>query len=135
MMIPSGAKAIIDARRRGMKPADMIIVSLIGPVDEANPTVLANPGSEYDWRWSVGLKICVFVDQKTADKAKSVLLAIGRERPDWLALWHVDRYEGGQAWVLPTVASIDKPKSLWQYALTYLSWEPLQSTDFARMAP
>ena len=61
-MIAKNAQPIIDARLRGKKPADMVIVSLVGPVGMENPTVFADPAQQYDWRWCRGLDVCVYLD-------------------------------------------------------------------------
>lgn len=42
-IIPHGAQRIIDARQKGMKPAELVLVSLIGRLNENNPTVYADP--------------------------------------------------------------------------------------------
>lgn len=132
MTLPNGADAILAVRKRGMKPSDMVIVSLIGPLDERNTTVLANPDAAYDWRWTIGLKLCVFVNTATAQKAKATLMAIGKSCPDSLLLWNVDQYAGAYVSALPILDCIDKPKSLWQYRLNVLAWLDCENKDFER---
>ena len=131
MTLPNGAQPIIDARKRGLKPSELIIVSMIGPTGENNQTVYVNPDAAYDWRWAVGLQICVFVNAQTKDKAKAVLLALGREYPTFLALWNVDLFRGAQVWALPVVDDIEKPKSQWRHRLDFLPWFEFQNHDFA----
>jgi hypothetical protein len=48
-MIAQGAERIVEARRKGLKPGEMIIVSLIGRVNEQNHTVYANSRKQFDW--------------------------------------------------------------------------------------
>lgn len=129
MNIPNGAQAVIDARKKGFKPAELLVVSLIGRVDELNHTIHANPTASYDWRWVVGLKACIFtragIDWKAT--AKSISLA----HPDWLAVYDVDQFIGGEVSFLPLVDDIEKPKSQWRYRLHFLPWLPCQNKEFA----
>jgi hypothetical protein len=129
MILPNGAKQVVDARKRGFKPAEMLIVSLIGPVDELNHTIFANPAGEYDWRWMVGLDACVFVRQGV--DWRPVTMAIARAKPRWLGLYDVDRFQGADVWALPKVADIDKPQSQWRYQLEFMPWLSFQNKEFA----
>ena len=57
MTLPYGAKTILEARINGQRPADLLIVSLVGAVDESNPVIVAKPDAKYDWRFLlVGLR-------------------------------------------------------------------------------
>jgi hypothetical protein len=56
------AQSILDARMVGMKPADAVLVSMVGALPWPNPTVYAEPGVRYDWRWAEGMdRICLVV--------------------------------------------------------------------------
>lgn len=46
--MPYGAQEIADLRAIGKRPADMVLVSLIGPLRELNPVVVARPERRYD---------------------------------------------------------------------------------------
>lgn len=51
------AQALIDLRMRGIRPELPILVSLVGPLDFANLTLLAEPKCRYDWRVLGGLEV------------------------------------------------------------------------------
>lgn len=129
MILPQGAKDIVAARMNGLKPADMIIVSLIGPPREANPTVYVNPTAAYDWRWAVELKLCIYTNQRTPwlETAK----AIAGARPEWLGLWDVDAFQGADVYALPRVDDIAKPASQWRWELHFMPWLGFQNYQFA----
>lgn len=136
MTLPMGAQAILTARKRGMKPADMIIVSLVGQVQdkmiqECNPTVYANPkaSSPYDWRWAVDLKLCVY--KNLLIDWRPTAMAIARSRPAWLGVWDVDALEGADLCALPKVEDIEKRAELWRWDLHVLRWLQFQNYQFA----
>lgn len=129
MIIPNGAEKVIDARKRGFKPDEMLIVSLVGKVHELNHTIYANPDTEYDWRWLVGLDVCIYLKQGMNWKA--VTLAIAQARPRWLGIYDTARFQGAQVWALPMVADIEKPSTQWRYQLDFLPWLAFQNEQFA----
>lgn len=129
MTIPNGAQEIIAVRKKGMKPAELIIVSLIGKLDELNHTIYANPGANYDWRWSVGLKIVLFT--KPGVDCKPILKAIARSKPEWLAIYDVDQFKGAEVSLWPLVDDIDKPASLWRYKLHFFPWNKFENERFS----
>ncbi|MFC7518713.1 hypothetical protein ACFQUU_27250 [Herbaspirillum sp. GCM10030257] len=134
--LPSGAKAIVDMRLKGEKPADMLIVSLVGKVQDKliqqmNPTVYANakPAVPYDWRWVVQLKLCIYTNPLTDWRQTAATIA--KHRPEWLGLWDVDTFEGGELYLLPKVEDIEKPKQQWRWDMHFLPWLPFQNHQFA----
>lgn len=129
MTLPSGAKEILDARKRGFKPADLVLVSLIGKLQEENPIVYANTDAEYDWRWCVGLKLCIFIKPKT--DWKKTTMAIAMQRPEWLAIYDVDRFVGSDVCALPTVESIELPKARWRWELSFIPWLKFENEAFS----
>lgn len=128
-MIPFGAQRIIDARQKGMKPAELVLISLIGRLNEKNPTVYADSRREYAWFWARGLKVCVFAS--TGLNWRPVALAIASERPSALHLWDADRREGADVFLLPNMADLDRPRSEWRLNLDFLPWLPFQNEEFA----
>ncbi|AKJ28782.1 hypothetical protein [Caldimonas brevitalea] len=58
---PRNAQAIVEARARGLRPADLVVVSLVGALDWSNPTVYADPAERYSWGWARGLDLIVAV--------------------------------------------------------------------------
>lgn len=128
-MIAAGAQQILNARQKGLKPAEMILVSLIGRINEPNHTVYANPKTRYEWLWVRGLQICIYATKevKWTDTARS----IASERPSYLAIWDADRHEGSEVHLLPNPADIHKPQSEWRWDLDFLPWLPFQNREFA----
>lgn len=132
MTIPNGSQAIIDLRKKGLKPNELILVSLIGPTGESNHTVFANPDAVYDWRWTVGLQVCLMVNEATRRRTKEILLAIGKEHPEQLHIWNVDLYKGVRVSPpLPRVEDIEKPKSQWRWMLDFTAWSERENEKFA----
>jgi hypothetical protein len=128
-MIPTNAKPILDSRKNGLKPAEMILVSLIGRINESNHTVFANPRKAYDWLWARGLQICIYT---SADVIwRDVARAIASQRPSFLAVWDADRKEGANVYLLPDPANIQKPQAQWRWNLDFLPWLPTQNQEFA----
>jgi len=129
MNLPNGAKQVIDARKRGFKPAEMLIISLIGPTQEANHTIYASPQGDYDWRWLVGLDACIFVNGKTDWKEITRKIAAANLR--WLGLYDADKFQGADVWYLPAVEDIAKPKNQWRYRISFLPWLEFQNNEFS----
>ena len=129
VIIPNGAQKVIDARKRGFKPAEMLIISLCGTVNELNHTIYANPDADYDWRWMIGLKACIFV--KSGVKWRKQTMDIARANPDWLGFYDVDRFEGAEVWAGPFVDDIEKPSSQWRWKLNFIPWMPSQNREFS----
>ncbi|QDD65555.1 hypothetical protein EJD96_16020 [Herbaspirillum seropedicae] len=129
--IPKGAHQIIDARKRGMKPDELILVSLVGPVAEANHTVFVNPTGSYDWRWVIGLKLCLMVNEQTREAALDLLLTIGQDSPAQLHVWNVDQFKGARAVVLPNPADIEKPRASWRWGREFSPWSDFDNENFA----
>lgn len=127
-MIATNAEAILAARMKGLKPADMVIVSLVGPVGMDNPTVFAKPEVAYDWRWVRGLDVCLYLndDQEWPDLLKSVAL----QRPEHLSLWSHSGEWGAKVYLIPSATDIAKPVRSWKYELDFLPWLDFQNKDF-----
>lgn len=128
-MIPAGAREIVNARRAGMKPADLVIVSLVGKLNELNPIIYANPEAQYDWGWARGLQLCIFLRAGVA--WKETALTVARADPAWLAVWDVDQFQGAEAYALPTAESLDRPRARWDWRLSFIPWMKCQNEEFA----
>lgn len=128
-MIPANALPIIEARKKGLKPADLILVSLIGRLNEKNHTVYAAPGRDYDWRWCRDIAVIVFAAPGVI--WRPCVASIAACLPSYLGIWDADRREGAQVWRLPRVDDIEKPKGQWRWELDFLPWLPFQNQEFA----
>ncbi|KVU10678.1 histidine ammonia-lyase [Burkholderia ubonensis] len=51
------AQSLIDLRMRGIRPELPILVSLVGPLEFENVTLIADPKARYDWRVIGGLEV------------------------------------------------------------------------------
>lgn len=51
------AQGLIDLRMRGVRPELPILVSLVGPLEFVNLTLIADPKGRYDWRVIGGLEV------------------------------------------------------------------------------
>ena len=105
MTPPIGAAQILQARMAGNKPADLVIISLVGPLAEANPVIQAT-GHAHDWRFCRGLKVCVF--GKVGTPNRQVAIAIGSQFPAWLGVWDVESREGADVIAHLKDAAMDK---------------------------
>lgn len=93
--LPYGAREIVEVRMTGKRPADMVLVSLIGPLRELNPVVIANPTRCYDWRFTARLEVLI-VANTTTDKGqvKRVVDAVLQHEPGYLGVWFANRQSG-----------------------------------------
>lgn len=123
------AQEILSARMRGLKPADMVIISIVGPVGAENPTVFARPETPYDWRWVRGLDVCLYMndDQEWPDLLKEIAM----NRPEFLSLWNHGGQWGAKVYLIPTASDISKPVRAWKYELDFLPWMDFQNKEFA----
>lgn len=126
--LPPGAEPILKARLKGMKPADMVIVSMTGPVFAENPVVQIKFGETYDWRWVRGLDVCLYIDDDT--DWFLVLKEIALQRPEHLSLWTPKGQWGAKVYLIPTAADVEKPVRLWRYELDFLPWMDFQNKDY-----
>lgn len=129
MTVASGAKPIVDARMKGKRPAELIVVSLVGKTEESNHTVYCRPDAPYDWRWVAGLQLCIYANLRTP--WRQIAMDIARRKPQWLGLWDVEAFEGTDVYALPRVEGIEKPASQWRWDLHFIPWLPFQNHEFA----
>jgi hypothetical protein len=129
-MIAQGAKEILQARMRGRRPDSMVMVSLIGRIETANPVVYASLEHDYDWRWAHGLDVCLWVGDDPAWGA--VAKAIAMARPAYLCAWHPAANWGAKVYLMPTPEDLAKAPRLWVQELDFLPWLESQSRDFAQ---
>lgn len=127
-MIAPNAQPILDARLRGLKPDELVLISLIGNIGAANHTVRAIPATAYDWRWARDLELCVYVGEQ--QDWVGILKAIAMQRPAYLGLWNTAERWGAQVYLIPTAEDIAKPVRQWAYELDFLPWLDFQNNDF-----
>ena len=98
--LPYNGAQILELRKQGKRPADMLLVSLIGWLGSPNPCVLAHADRAYDWRFLSGLDVLLVADSKiNSQQVKATVDAILAQRPEYLGLWIADRQEGAHiAW-------------------------------------
>ena len=93
--LPYGASKILELRKSGKKPADMVLVSLIGPLREVNPVVIVRAEAAYDWHFLAGLDVMLVLDTKIAPATfAKVLAAIQSVGPAYLGAWFANHQDG-----------------------------------------
>lgn len=93
LSIPYGGAEILELRQNGKRPADMVLVSLIGPLRELNPVVIAKPDRSYDWRFLAGLPVLVINTTQT-NGLSGVVTSIEATHPESLSVWFADQQNG-----------------------------------------
>lgn len=91
--LPYGAAEIVALRSTGKRPADMLLISLIGPLRETNPVIVAQPSRSYDWRFLVALPTLIVASTDTPNLA-GIVKAIDAAAPSSLSVWFADRQDG-----------------------------------------
>lgn len=91
--LPYGAREIAELRSTGKRPADLILISFIGPLCEQNPVIVAKPGRAYDWRVLLGLSVALVVTTDTPHLA-GIVKVIDSASPSSLSVWFADRQDG-----------------------------------------
>jgi hypothetical protein len=123
------AEPILAARRRGLKPDQMVMVSLVGGIETGNIVVFADPGVEYDWRWARDLDICVWIGEQP--NWAPTVKAIAQAQPDYLCVWHQGQGWGARAHLFPLLEDVaNKPRQSWSWELDFLEWLDFQNRDF-----
>lgn len=119
-MIAPGADSIIKERLRGFRPADTVVVSLVGPFAVDNPVVMPEVGKQYDWRWIKGLDVALLI--ASSIDWKQTAFDIKQASPEYLCLWDIHSHRGAQIVWKPYTT---KPPSLsvelrgWHFGLDY----------------
>lgn len=91
--LPYGAREIAALRSAGQRPSDLILVSLIGPLRESNPVVIAKADLTYDWRFLIGLSVAVVATTETP-YMPLIVQAIEAAAPRSMAVWFADQQDG-----------------------------------------
>lgn len=102
-LLPYGGKEIAELRAIGKRPADMVLVSLIGPLREENPVLIAKPGRTYDWRFLVGLDVLLVAKTtQPADMVRKISDEMQGSSTNWLGIWFADCQDGlSLSWSCP----------------------------------
>lgn len=125
-MLPTGSKPIVEARIAGKRPADLLIVSMVGRVPETNPVILADGD---DWRFLEGLEVCVFT--KRGKPFRELCKQIAFNGPKSLWLWDVENWEGAtvRLWLDPDKI-YKKRFTIDDYMLDIDPWGRIANRDF-----
>lgn len=91
--LPYGAREIAELRSTGQRPADLVLISFLGPLRETNPVIVAQPSRGYDWRFLVGLSVAVVVETDTQNIA-GIVKTIEAAKPVSLSVWFADKQDG-----------------------------------------
>jgi hypothetical protein len=91
--LPYGAAEIVALRSTGKRPADLLLISLVGTLRETNPTIIAQPSRSYDWRFVVALPVLIVATTDTPCLA-GIVKEIDIAAPAALSVWFADRQNG-----------------------------------------
>ncbi|UCV01744.1 hypothetical protein [Dechloromonas denitrificans] len=91
--LPYGAAEIVALRTAGKRPADLLLISLIGPLSETNPVIIAQPSRSYDWRFVVALPVLIVATTETPHLS-GIVKAIDTAAPAALSVWFADQQDG-----------------------------------------
>jgi hypothetical protein len=91
--LPYGAAEIVAMRSSGKRPADMLLISLIGPLRETNPVIVAQASRSYDWRFVVALPVLIVAKTDTPNLA-GLVKVIDAAAPAALSVWFADQQDG-----------------------------------------
>jgi hypothetical protein len=127
--LPKNARLILQARMKGLRPSDMVIVSLVGTVSSTLPLVQADSCVDYDWRWAHGLDVCLYVPN-VAEHWAPTLMSIALTRPRHLNIWNPRDEWGAHVYLVPSAEDVVKPVPMWKYELDFLPWLDFQNQDF-----
>lgn len=127
-MIATNADKIIAARMKGMRPADMVIVSLEDHLKTNNPVVYAKDNIAYDWRWVRGLDICVYI--KDSNNWAPMVKAIAQQMPEYLCVWNFSAEWGAQVVLILADGDLDRHRRHWRYDIDFRIWMDFQNSDF-----
>lgn len=94
--LPYGGLEIENLRRAHKRPADMVLVSLVGLLrQEANPLIVASPKRDYEWGFLTGLEVLLIANsQLETSIVRRFLKAISNVKPAYLGLWIADKQDG-----------------------------------------
>lgn len=94
--LPYGAESILTLRKNGRRPAEMVLVSLVGPLyGETNPVVIAKAVRQYDWRFLIDLEVLVVTNEiEDRHTIRQTIGALKAVSPSYLGLWFGDRQNG-----------------------------------------
>jgi len=136
-MIAPGASHIVKVRMRGYRPADAVLVSLIGNTGFVNTTVLPEPGQQYDWRWIKDLDVILFVSRKTA--WRELALALKLAEPEHLRLWDIEHKRGANVYWTPIFPAdgVSQPANTvlvrdWYFGLDFSPFHEEENKEFAQ---
>ncbi len=128
-VMPYGALPILRARKCGQRPADMVLISMIGALPgESNPVVIADKPVTYEWGWLKGLHACFWTHPK-GYSSKHILDAY-KANPAALYLWDCVNLKGYDIMVLPSLDSISRPHDEWVWRVHADRWLPSAEREF-----
>lgn len=91
MNLPRNGQALVDLRMRRMVPDLPVLISLVGPLEFNNVTLLSDAGVGYDWRAISALEIEVFTNVSIPfAKVLRTLADLAAAVPDRMVLTFVD---------------------------------------------
>lgn len=131
--MPKGGQEIFNIRKSGKRPADIILISNDGALNnELNPIVIVETNVKYDWRFLIGLPFVFFgkVDESMLEHMENVCKALKGYLPTKQMLWDSENQSGVFYWYLPDEKTIHLHTSEWLWEFSFSEWSQAQNNDF-----
>lgn len=106
MILPEGGREILEARKRGLAPADPVIVDFTGSRMNAEPLINADPVRRYDWRFLKGLPVYV-VTRNDVPTINSFLADIAKVSKGPVEVYYPNINNGETVYWSPSMSSVD----------------------------
>lgn len=116
-MIAPGGEKILAMRRRGQRPGEDVVLSVIGPLD-VEWLVQPDLDTDYDWLWAVDLNVWIVSTKDTPQSPLRALLeSVRKHRPRSIRLWLDDTRVGYELWFYPTPETVTGPPDRWRWVM------------------
>jgi len=134
MRLPEGAKPILEARRRKLKPAqDVMLMAKSGITIDWEPMCFVTLRADYDWVFLKDLPAIIVCDS-TQPYNKTFAAIADVVGTKFLRYWFDDKQTGGYVTNLPTYESIaeERPRHRWEMHLELNKNMEFEDRDWAR---
>jgi hypothetical protein len=115
-VIAAGAEKILQARQRGHRPGEAVVVSLVGelPVEWL---VMADIETSYDWLPVIDLDVWLITDSQQLSKLKSFLWQFKKHRPRSLWVLVDDKDRAFEVVFSIKLETLDRPIEQWEWQI------------------
>lgn len=107
MKLPEGGSLILNARIKGMTPADPVVISFMSERLDCEPVVYAEASGRYDWRFLKDLSCYVFMPSDMPNKLTH-LNAMGPILKSPIEVFYPDLSDGQTYYWSPNLESVEE---------------------------